>query len=207
MKFPIGIRKTIVNNKVTIEKIGLIGIVLTAITSPCCFPLFGVLVSSLGYSSFELFGNSTMYVFLGFSFLAFIGNVFSFLYHRKIIAIIIAALSVGLVFYNYFSSYEGNEFTNLGMIGLMISGVMNYYETKIFNLMKNKSVILQSTITCPNCGHKKEETMPTDACQYFYECENCKAQLKPKQGDCCVYCSYGSVPCPPIQETGKSCCA
>lgn len=24
--------------------------------------------------------------------------------------------------------------------------------------------ILQSTITCPNCGNKKEETMPTDAC-------------------------------------------
>ena len=36
-------------------------------------------------------------------------------------------------------------------------------------------IILQSTITCPNCGHKKEETMPTDACQHFYECENCKA--------------------------------
>jgi transcription elongation factor Elf1 len=39
-------------------------------------------------------------------------------------------------------------------------------------------IILQSTITCPNCGHKKEETMPTDACQYFYECENCKTVLK-----------------------------
>jgi hypothetical protein len=27
---------------------------------------------------------------------------------------------------------------------------------------------------------------------------------KPKPGDCCVFCSYGSVPCPPMQE-GKSC--
>ena len=27
---------------------------------------------------------------------------------------------------------------------------------------------LQSIITCPKCGHKKEETMPVDACQYFY---------------------------------------
>ena len=54
---------------------------------------------------------------------------------------------------------------------------------------------LQSVITCPNCGYKKEETMPTDACQYFYECENCKKRLKPLQGDCCVYCSYGTVPC------------
>ena len=92
------------------------------------------------------------------------------------------------------------------MIGLMIAGIMNYYETKLFNAMGNKKVILQSIITCPNCGHKKEETMPTDACQYFYECEKCHAQLKPKQGDCCVFCSYGSVPCPPIQEGGKSNC-
>ncbi len=43
--------------------------------------------------------------------------------------------------------------------------------------------------------------MPTDACQYFYECANCGVMLKPKEGDCCVFCSYGSVPCPPIQES------
>ena len=42
-------------------------------------------------------------------------------------------------------------------------------------------IVLQSTITCPDCGHKKEETMPTDACQYFYECDNCKKVLKPKK--------------------------
>ena len=63
---------------------------------------------------------------------------------------------------------------------------------------------LKSTITCPECGHKKEEEMPTDACQFFYECENCKAVLKPNKGDCCVYCSFGNIPCPPIQEN-KSC--
>ena len=44
-----------------------------------------------------------------------------------------------------------------------------------------------------------------NACQFFYECENCKTVLKPKEGDCCVYCSYGTVSCPPIQEN-KSCC-
>lgn len=64
---------------------------------------------------------------------------------------------------------------------------------------------LQSIITCPSCGYKKEETMPTNACQYFYECENCKTRLKPLQGDCCVYCSYGTVKCPPIQA-GQKCC-
>ena len=32
-------------------------------------------------------------------------------------------------------------------------------------------IILNSIITCPHCGYSKEETMPTDACQYFYKCE------------------------------------
>jgi hypothetical protein len=41
--------------------------------------------------------------------------------------------------------------------------------------------------------------MPADACRFFYECTGCGAMLQPKQGDCCVFCSYGSVPCPPIQ--------
>jgi len=66
-------------------------------------------------------------------------------------------------------------------------------------------IILQSIITCPNCGHVETETMPTDACQWFYDCKGCGVVLKPKPGDCCVYCSYGSVPCPPIQG-GDSCC-
>lgn len=72
-------------------------------------------------------------------------------------------------------------------------------------------VSLESTLTCPQCGHAKRETMPTDACQWFYECEQCHAVLKPKPGDCCVYCSYGTVPCPPIQVqrqdgAGSGCC-
>lgn len=64
---------------------------------------------------------------------------------------------------------------------------------------------LTSTITCPTCGFQKEETMPTDACQFFYECENCKTVLRPNEGDCCVYCSYGSVACPSIQSKNDCC--
>ena len=45
-----------------------------------------------------------------------------------------------------------------------------------------------------------EEVMPTDSCQFFYECSHCHARLKAKEGDCCVFCSYGSVKCPPKQE-------
>ncbi|MDH5399022.1 MAG: hypothetical protein OEX02_12805 [Cyclobacteriaceae bacterium] len=66
-------------------------------------------------------------------------------------------------------------------------------------------ILTKSVINCPECGHAREEEMPVNACQYFYECENCKALLKPKPGDCCVYCSYGTVPCPPVQEDRKCC--
>jgi len=41
--------------------------------------------------------------------------------------------------------------------------------------------------------------MPTDACVFFYDCPACKTKMKPKEGDCCVFCSYGSVSCPPVQ--------
>ncbi len=67
------------------------------------------------------------------------------------------------------------------------------------------SVVLNSTIKCPNCGHSEKEIMPTNACQWYYDCKGCGALLRPKPGDCCVYCSYGTVPCPPIQ-VGDDCC-
>ena len=74
-----------------------------------------------------------------------------------------------------------------------------------------KKIILESELTCPECHFKELLEMPTNACQWFYECTNCHTLLKPDQGDCCVFCSFATVPCPPIQlhgksESGKGCC-
>jgi hypothetical protein len=69
----------------------------------------------------------------------------------------------------------------------------------------NDILILNTVITCPACGHSKEEIMPVDSCVYFYECEHCHAYLKPLAGDCCVFCSYATVKCPSMQGDG-SCC-
>ena len=71
---------------------------------------------------------------------------------------------------------------------------------------------LVSTLVCPECGKASTETMPTNACQYFYDCRHCGAVVRPLKGDCCVFCSYGDVPCPPIQEARArgerpGCCA
>lgn len=66
--------------------------------------------------------------------------------------------------------------------------------------------LLESTLTCPYCGARSVERMPTDACLFFWYCPACEMRVRPKTGDCCVFCSYGSVPCPPKQQDGN-CCA
>ncbi|WP_454283238.1 GDCCVxC domain-containing (seleno)protein [Roseovarius sp. MBR-79] len=71
---------------------------------------------------------------------------------------------------------------------------------------EDKKIVLTSTLTCPDCGHAQTMIMPTDACQFFLECMTCHAVLRPKDGDCCVYCSYRDVPCPPVQRN-DTCCA
>lgn len=56
-----------------------------------------------------------------------------------------------------------------------------------------------SIIKCPECGFEKEEIMPTDSCQFFYDCTGCHKRIKPHRGDCCVFCSYGDTKCPSKQ--------
>lgn len=70
---------------------------------------------------------------------------------------------------------------------------------------------LRSEIACSHCGHRKVEEMPTDACLFFYECEGCRHPAAPDTGDCRVFCSCGTVRCPPIQlerhgQSGGGCC-
>ena len=67
------------------------------------------------------------------------------------------------------------------------------------------AVELLSTLTCPECGQAQTEQMPTDACQFYYDCQHCGTLLRPKQGDCCVFCSYGDVMCPPVQQDQRCC--
>ncbi len=57
----------------------------------------------------------------------------------------------------------------------------------------------------PICGHQQIETMPVDACRFFYTCVGCRTMLTPKEGDCSVFCSYGSMKCLPMQAGTVHC--
>lgn len=59
---------------------------------------------------------------------------------------------------------------------------------------------LSSKIKCPKCGFEKEEIMPQNVCQHSYQCSGCSTVLQSKDGDCCVFCSYGDTKCPSEQK-------
>jgi hypothetical protein len=74
-----------------------------------------------------------------------------------------------------------------------------------WSLQKEKPTIeiMESIISCPLCGYKENKTIPVDQCLFFNECQNCHTVLRPKPGDCCVFCSYGSVPCLSAKDSFK----
>jgi hypothetical protein len=189
------------------DKLGASGLIITAILSPCCFPLFAFAATATGLGSFELFGGWTMWVFQAMVIITVAGFIGSYKKHHCAYPLLFAVPGALLVFLaiHFIESDNWMNYTYSGMALIFVATGVNFHRNKLHsdnskNEMKHKSII-----TCPHCGHKKEETMPTDACAFFYECEKCKTVIKPKAGDCCVYCSYGTEKCPPMQG-GKGCC-
>jgi hypothetical protein len=185
-----------------LDKVGSIGAVIAAAMAPCCFPLLGVIGTALGLGAMERFAPQLQYAVQVLVSLAWVGAFIAFRQHRVIWPIILATVGTALCFVHYYYHYsEPMIYTAFAF--LVVSGILN---TVIRMKKHTKNPILESTITCPHCGHRNAETMPTDACQFFWDCPECGKKLKPKEGDCCVFCSYSSVPCPPIQ-LDSGCCA
>ena len=60
-------------------------------------------------------------------------------------------------------------------------------------------ISVTSDLTCPFCGNTTTETLPTEYCLIKFDCKKCKQTILPKEGDCCVFCSYGTHKCPSMQ--------
>ena len=175
-----------------------------AFAAPCCLPLFAMIAGAVGITALGLNEKFVLFALQAFAVIAIIGLAFAASRLRQFGPLILGALAAFVLFFSFQGRFSA-LLVYLGLGGLCVASVWNYLLSR-----KRRSdgagVILQSVITCPNCGQHAEETMPTNACLFFYECSRCGATLKPKTGDCCVFCSYGSVPCPPVQ-TGAGCCA
>jgi len=181
-----------------------VGALVMAFAAPCCLPLFAMIAGAVGITALGLNEKFVLFALQAFAVIAIIGLAFAASRLRQFGPLILGALAAFVLFFSFQARFSA-LLVYLGLGGLCVASVWNYLLSR-----KRRSdgagVILQSVITCPNCGQHAEETMPTNACLFFYECSRCGATLKPKTGDCCVFCSYGSVPCPPVQ-TGAGCCA
>src|SRR6266404_8785226 len=180
----------------TVAFLGSIGSVLAlvmAAAAPCCLPIFAAFAGVIGLSALGLDEQFVLYAVQGFALIALMGLVFAVSRHRQFGPLIIGGMAAVAMFFSFHARFSA-LLVYLGLGGLCVASVWNYLLSR-----KRKDVILQSVITCPKCGQHAEETMPTNACLFFYECSRCGVMLKPKPGDCCVFCSYGSVPCPPVQ--------
>jgi len=186
-----------------LDKIGSFGAVFAAALAPCCFPLLGVIATSLGLGAAEQFAPQLQYAVQFFVLLAVAGSAMMYRVHRRSLPLILSVTGAALCFVHYY--FHFSEPLIYGGFGLLvISGFWNTIERKKMESCMTPK--LESTITCPECGHQQTELMPTDACQFFWDCPKCGVKLKPKEGDCCVFCSFGSIPCPPIQ-LDRGCCA
>jgi len=193
-----------------LDKFGTIGGIFTASTAatPCCLPLLATVGASFGLGFLMPYQSISEWVFQGFTLLAFLGVVVAFRRHKQILPLVVMFGAVAAIF-AYYHGFRQAVLVYGGLASLVAGSILNHLSAKRCNACEPsgaKAVIFESIITCPHCGATKKEVMPSDSCLFFYECSGCRKLLRPNAGHCCVFCSYGSVPCPPIQRQA-GCCA
>jgi hypothetical protein len=179
-----------------LEKFGSIGAVAAAAACPICFPKLALVGAFFGLGVLSAFEYQLLIAAQALVALAVAGHVLSYLGHRNRWLLGAVVLSGAAVFAGLY--FAGSELlVYAGLAGLVAASTADLWRRH----RTERRPVLDSEITCPECGLRRKETMPKDACQFFYECRGCGKLLRPKAGDCCVFCSYGSVKCPPVQLT------
>ena len=87
-----------------LDKFGAVGSffsLLAAAGCPACFPLLGVVGTTLGLGFLRPYEGIAMYVFQGFVLLSLIGNVFAYFSHKRIYALLIGVISPSMIFLRF----------------------------------------------------------------------------------------------------------
>lgn len=186
-----------------LDKVGSIGSILAAAACPACFPQLAALGALVGLGALSAYEGQIFLATKVLVALAIAGHVLAYRDHRSMV-LLVAGAGGGILFFAgmYLLSSEGVVY--LGLLAMLVASVVDSIRRlptlrelrpRAARMNTSSQPNLESKIACPKCGFKRVESMPTDACQFFYECTSCKALLRPKTGDCCVFCSYGSVRC------------
>lgn len=186
--------------KGVLEKSGSLGAIVAAAACPICFPKLALIGALFGLGSLSAYEWQLLVAAQVLVGVAVAGSVLTYLRHRRR-WILIMTLSGGVAFFAGLY-LVGSEAIAYAGLALLVAGSTAELWSRVRWPVVGRSTA--SVLTCPDCQHRQREVMPTDACQFFYECKGCGALLRPKAGDCCVFCSYGSVKCPPMQIAGAA---
>ncbi len=187
--------------KTHLEKIGSFGGIIAAAACPICFPKLALLGAVFGLGALSAYESQFFIAAQVLVVLAVLGHALAYRQHRKRWLLDLGVF-FGAALFGGLYLFHSEAVIYAGLVGLAVTSATDFWarsRTRASSSLGRTESVLESVITCPKCGHGKRERMPTDTCQFFYECAGCGALLRPKAGDCCVFCSYGSVKCPSVQ--------
>jgi len=193
--------------KTHLEKIGIFGAIAAAAACPICFPKLALVGALFGLGALGAYESQLFLAAQVLIAVAVLGHVLAYWQHRKRWLLGLAIASGAAVFGGLYALHS-EAVTYAGFVGLVVASATDFwgrYRRETPSSLEDAAAperVLESVITCPTCNYSRRETMPTGACQFFYDCPGCGALLRPKAGDCCVFCSYGSAKCPPTQAAG-----
>jgi hypothetical protein len=185
----------------SLDKLGSFGAVIAAAACPICFPKLALVGALLGLGGLAAYEAQLFIAAQALVGVAVLGHIVSYRQHRRQWRLASAVVGGGAFFLGLY--VLRSEWLAYAGLAALIAGSIPDLR---FRLLPSAAPAgtPESIVTCPTCGHRQRETMPTDACLFFYDCKGCGMVLRPKQGDCCVFCSYGTVKCPPKQAA--ACC-
>jgi hypothetical protein len=173
--------------------IGSLVAVLGASLAPCCFPLLGFLPALAGWMGWTA---GSPWITQGSALMALTGLWLGRHRFGGILSLIFGLTGAGLIFAGYHATFDAfGVYSGLVLFAVAALGPWVYR----FGMRLLRRPILRSVLTCPSCEFRQAERMPTNACLFFWDCPRCGVRTRPLKGDCCVFCSYSSVPCPPNQ--------
>jgi hypothetical protein len=91
------------------------------------------------------------------------------------------------------------KFVILGCLAFCASFVTRAFAVKKKKKIAWDGIVGVCVVTCPVCKTQVQENMVSETPPQIYHCPVCLTWLSPKKGDHCIYDSYGSINCPPIQ--------
>jgi mercuric ion transport protein len=108
-----------------VEKIGAIGALVTAAACPACFPMLAVVGAALGLGVLRPFEGWVFMVFQVLVVIAILGNILSFVRHRRAFPLIIGLSGPLLIFFALYVRFN-QVLLYVGLFGLAAASILNF---------------------------------------------------------------------------------